>query len=162
MSDLTSGSTFKFRCHECGQKLRVEHEWAGEWIDCPKCSVDLEIPCVKVAAPVDVSSLNQEHAYTVNQDMEPSDTSVGESPEEPNAVSYADNPVAVDECDDSSNAIPESKVPTDKPMKKQLLKKKPNTNNQTKTLKGVNLKKAAPSFKVKAKPKGKKVFKKLS
>ena len=53
MQDQTRASnTFKFRCNDCSQKLRVERTCSGKWMICPACESILEIPFVKVAKPV--------------------------------------------------------------------------------------------------------------
>ena len=49
MNENGSGDdSFRFRCSECRQKLRVNKDAAGKWMLCPSCESVVEIPSVRI------------------------------------------------------------------------------------------------------------------
>lgn len=47
-------NTFKFRCGDCNQKLKVERDCSGKWTICPHCNEIIQIPQIKVASAVTI------------------------------------------------------------------------------------------------------------
>lgn len=142
--------TFKFRCKECVQKFKVEREFSGEWIHCPKCGSDIEIPFMKIAAPVSFSSPALSETVT----MKPG------SIEQPK-TGYVKKTVTQFIGDESlTEVMPKESSAECSSADAQPPKKKTNVKRRKKGLAVGD--KATSTFKVKAKSKGKKLSKKAS
>jgi len=186
MQDSASAvSRFKFRCDECRQKLKVEREWSGKWMMCPSCDEALEIPFMKVAAPIPVNNTNFSSTPATGPAVDipvVNSASVEEVPvvnsasvEEVPVVSSAsgedvpavDTPKAYASApqmlslEDGDTALPVRGAKEEKKSDKtqSLKKKKKMDGARTKTVINIGKPKAASKFKVKAKPKAKKTLK---
>jgi len=154
-------STFKFRCDECRQKLKVEIVWSGKWMVCPSCDEALEIPFIKVAAPVSASEVKASVISAAPADDVPVGCSapVEETPAADAPKVYASAPLVVS-LEDGDTALPvrgsKSEIRSDKT---QPLKKKKMDGERTKTVINIGESKAALKFKSRAKPKAKKMLK---